>query len=357
MVKPTSSESNDSHNADMKTRHESSSYKPKKVFEEARTDEINTESLNAAKLFEQQQTFTPVALPEEEVESPLETALTPKKVSRWTKLGLISFGGLCSWQLLNSWYTAAVSQDWLGLGWAAFGSAVALAGASAIGKEWFKLRRLKKQISMNDKVDAIIEADQRKQAEEFIQSLHKHKSVEQPQFQQWVDAKNESHSAEHLFTLYDNLVLASKDMQAKSIVSQYSSQCAILVAASPFALADIGIVAWRAMKMINELSRLYGVELGYWSRVALLRQVFVTMAAAGATEVAVDAGVDILSMDMTARVSTRLAQGVGVGLLVARLGIRTVDLLRPVSWKESQRFTLMDMRTNLLKSLKTLTFK
>lgn len=332
------------------------SYKRKQVFEEERTDKVEPE-LSASQLFEEQQVFTPVAMPEEAVEAPLETSLRPKKLSRWAKLGITSFAGLCSWQLLDAWYSAFTTQNWLGMGWAAFGTALAVTGAGAIGKEWLKLRRLKKQISMNDNVEKLIESDDRKQADLFISGLHKQEGVEQPQFQQWKEAKNETHSAEHLFTLYDNLVLTGKDMQAKTIISQFSSQCALLVAASPFAIADIGIVAWRAMKMINELSKLYGVELGYWSRVALLRQVFITMAAAGATEIAVDAGADILSMDMTARVSTRLAQGVGVGLLVARLGIRTIDLLRPVTWQESQRITLMDMRANLLKSVKTLTFK
>jgi putative membrane protein len=332
-------------------------YRQKQVFEEETAKQDEDPELSAAQLFEQQQVFTPVAMPEEAVESPLEASLQPKKVSRWAKLGIASFAGLCSWQLLDAWYSAVTTQDWLGLGWAAFGTALVAAGAGALGKEWLKLRRLKKQISMNDKVAQLIESDDRKQAEQFIVGLHKQKASEQPQFQQWTEAKNDTHSAEHLFTLYDNLVLSSKDIQAKALISQYSSQCGLLVAASPFAIADIGIVAWRSMKMINELSRLYGVELGYWSRIALLRQVFITMAAAGATEVAVDAGADILSMDMTARVSTRLAQGVGVGLLVARLGIRTVDLLRPVEWQDSKRITLMDMRTNLLKSLKTLTFK
>ncbi len=333
------------------------SYKKKQVFEEPTQPEAVEIDLSTQQLFEEKQTFTPMAMPEPEAEQQLEAALKPRKVSGKLKLALASFAGLCTWQLADGWYNALASQNWLGMGWAAFGTAVAGAGALALSKELFKLRRLKKQIAMDMQVANIIEQDNRKRAKAFITSMHSEYPDEQPTFQQWQSAANDDHSAEHLFTLYDNIVLTGTDQQAKTIISQFSSQCAVLVAASPFALADIGIVAWRAMSMINKLSKLYGVELGYWSRIALLRQVFITMAAAGASEVAIDAGVDILSMDMTARVSTRLAQGVGVGLLVARLGIRTIDLLRPVAWQEKQRITLMDMRANLLKSLKTLTFK
>lgn len=73
--------------------------------------------------------------------------------------------------------------------------------------------------------------------------------------------------------------------------------------------------------MINALCEVYGIELGYWSRIRLLRLVFVNMAAAGASELAIDASMDMMSMDLAGKLSVRAGQGLGIGILTARLAL------------------------------------
>ena len=96
--------------------------------------------------------------------------------------------------------------------------------------------------------------------------------------------------------------------------------------------------------MLDNLADIYGVELGYWSRIKLFKAVLFNMAMAGVSDLAVDASIDLLSMDLAGKVSTRAAQGFGVGILTARLGIRAMDLLRPLKWQDGHEVKLSSIR-------------
>lgn len=100
--------------------------------------------------------------------------------------------------------------------------------------------------------------------------------------------------------------------------------------------------------MVDQLAKVYGVELGYWSRIKLFKAVLLNMALAGASELAVDASVDLFSMDLAGRLSARAGQGVGVGILTARLGIKAVGLLRPLPWHPDRQLKLSAVRKQVV---------
>lgn len=127
-----------------------------------------------------------------------------------------------------------------------------------------------------------------------------------------------------------------------------------MVAVSPLTLVDMALVAWRSLAMIDRLCRLYGLELSYPGRIRLLRSVLYQMAFAGATEMAGDAGMQMLSMNLAGRLSTRAAQGMGIGLLSARLGLRTQRLTRPLPFSEENLPRLGDLRRELWHQLRRL---
>ncbi|HBI4825853.1 TPA: DUF697 domain-containing protein, partial [Salmonella enterica subsp. enterica serovar Pullorum] len=53
-----------------------------------------------------------------------------------------------------------------------------------------------------------------------------------------------------------------------------------------------------------------------------------------------------------ARLSTRAAQGIGAGLLTARLGIKAMELCRPLPWIDNDKPRLGDFRCQLIGQLK-----
>lgn len=61
---------------------------------------------------------------------------------------------------------------------------------------------------------------------------------------------------------------------------------------------------------------------------------------------------DWLSQDLAARLSARAAQGIGAGLLTARLGIKAMELCRPLPWLEDDKPRLADFRRQLIGELK-----
>ena len=69
----------------------------------------------------------------------------------------------------------------------------------------------------------------------------------------------------------------------------------MIVAISPLAVIDMFFIAWRNIRLINKMQQFYGIELGYFTRLRLLRMVLVNLAFAGATEIVQDLGMDWLS--------------------------------------------------------------
>lgn len=104
--------------------------------------------------------------------------------------------------------------------------------------------------------------------------------------------------------------------------------------------------------MVNQIAQIYGIELGYWSRLRLLKMVLLNLAFAGATEVVQDIGLDWLSQDLTAKLSARAAQGIGVGLLTARLGIKAMEFCRPLAFQAGEKPRLNHIQQELLGQLK-----
>lgn len=140
------------------------------------------------------------------------------------------------------------------------------------------------------------------------------------------DAEVVNHLAEHFYPKLDDLALKR--------ITAYSQQTAILIAMSPLALLDLILVLWRNVRMINEICQIYGLRPSRMGRVKLYRELINNMMLASATELMADYWTDFSSASLSNVVSTRLAQGMGVGLYTARIGIKTMALCRPISFNE-----------------------
>ena len=84
--------------------------------------------------------------------------------------------------------------------------------------------------------------------------------------------------------------------------------------------------------------------------------VLLNMAFAGATELVQEMGMDWLSQDLSAKLSVRAAQGIGVGLLTARLGLKTMALCRPLAFQPQEKPTLQNIHRAIISQLKSTVF-
>ncbi len=212
---------------------------------------------------------------------------------------------------------------------------------------------------MQEQGEKLLQSDSVGQGKDFCQKVAKQSGVaeENPAYDRWKNSVNTAHSDAEILQMYDAMVVTQQDKQATQVISRFATESAALVAISPLAIADMLLVAWRNFKMIDTLSTIYGIELGYASRIRLLRLVLANMAVAGASELVIDAGMDLMSMDLAGKLSARAGQGVGVGILTARLGLKAMALLRPIPWQTETQVKLSAIRKEIVSKVASITLK
>ncbi|PSV47986.1 YcjF family protein [Photobacterium sp. GB-36] len=322
---------------------------------------VNQEQRNiASKLeFAQQADFLPEAIEQQEteIEKDLKQVLAAKPKRRYGFLkGLVVAGAaMVGWQTVDHVVTAYQTANWLSLGWSALVASIAVVGIGALGRELLTLRRLKSRQTERDEAQLLLDGNGIGNGKAFCTKLAQHSQIGSDNYgyDRWTNSLDATHNDREILELYDRLVVSQQDKLARKLVAKYSSDAAVMVALSPLAVADMLLVAWRNLRLIEQVSRVYGVELGYWSRIKLLKLVLANMAFAGASEVITDLGMDMLSMDLAGRMSTRVAQGVSIGLLTGRLGLKAISLVRPLPWLPGEQPKLAEIRSDLFKQLGT----
>ena len=137
--------------------------KRKVVFDEPKEAEPDLE-LNTQLKFAGDDTFLPETTSNTDAETDLENDLErslakPKKGSGWFKGLLVAGAAMVGWQTVDYVVTAYQGGDWLALGWSGITAAIATMGITALGRELFKLRRLKQRQSERDQAQALLDAD------------------------------------------------------------------------------------------------------------------------------------------------------------------------------------------------------
>ena len=341
----------------------SDAFKPRREFAEPFVDD-QAEQFKAAHAFEGKtaEKFAPITLENESeqegaAEATLVLALRPKR-SLWRKMvtaGISLFGlsvvaqGI-QWTV-NAWQT----QDWVALGGCAAGALIVGAGVGSVATEWRRLWRLRQRAQLRDEAQELLQSHGVGKARMFCEGLAQQAGLDQshPALQRWYAAIHETQNDREIVSLYAHLVQPVLDAQARREISRSAAESTLMIAVSPLALVDMGFIAWRNLRLINRIANLYGIELGYYSRLRLFRLVLINIAFAGASELVREIGMDWMSQDLAARLSARAAQGMGVGLLTARLGIKAMALCRPLPWMDNDKPRLGDFRRELIGQLKT----
>lgn len=330
--------------------------KSKIIFDEP-TSEDTSLDLASKLTFAEQSAFLPEANanPQADLDSDLTQTLLskPKRRNGFFKGLLVAGAAMIGWQTVDQVITAYQTADWLSLGWSAIIATIAVAGIGALGREFFYLRRLKTRQTEREAAQQLLDSNGMGAGKAFCIKLaqHSHIHSDNSGYDRWVNALDATHNDQEVLELYDRLVISQQDNVARQLVAKYSRDAAVMVALSPLAIADMLLVAWRNLRLLEEIARVYGMELGYWSRIKLFKLVLMNMALAGASEVVADVGMEMLSMDLAGRMSTRVAQGVGVGLLTGRLGLQAMHLMRPLPWLSGEKPKLSEIRKDLLSQL------
>ncbi|TXH97262.1 MAG: DUF697 domain-containing protein [Rheinheimera sp.] len=266
-----------------------------------------------------------------EQQNPPDPAVSEVKaggVSGWllTGLALVLLLGGIQWA---EFVQQSLTQSWL-----QGGAAVALTGIGvvAVGKMLWSAWRGKRQHQMRqqwrEEALTMQQSLQYGQATPLCQRILA--ALPQADRSAFLAQHNLQFSDAETLQLFDLLVLQPLDQQASMRISAAAKQAGLAVAVSPFALADMLLVSWRAWRMMAELSEVYEVQLGAVARLALLKKFANLLFWTGATELAIDIGGDFLGVELSSKLSARAGQGVLAGLMLARLGRFVQQQLRPL---------------------------
>ncbi|MDT8878695.1 TIGR01620 family protein [Halomonas saccharevitans] len=286
----------------------------------------------------------------------LDAGLMRPRKRRWGLAALLGGSlGLGALEAGHTLYAVSLGGDWLAGAWSLLLLLALGLGGSAVLRELWRLRRLSRHARLRERLAALPEATPA-QARTLSEALRRDLALDDdhPHWQAFLAAREPHHDGRDVRALLDHHLLAPRDREASRLISRMSGETAIMVAVSPLTLVDMALVAWRHLAMVDRLCRLYGLELGYAARLRLLRGVLYQMAFAGASEIASEASMEMLTMNLAGKLSTRAAQGLGIGLLGARLGLRTQRLARPLAFTAEESPRLADLRRDLWRQLRRL---
>ncbi len=287
----------------------------------------------------------------------MEAALRPKR-SLWRKMvtaGLALFGVSVVGQgvqwAMNAWQT----QDWVALGGCAAGALIVGAGVGSVATEWRRLWRLRQRAHERDVARDLLHSHGTGKGRAFCEKLARQAGIDQshPALQRWYAAIHETQNDREVVTLYSHMVQPVLDAQARREISRSAAESTLMIAVSPLALVDMAFIAWRNLRLINRIATLYGIELGYYSRLRLFKLVLLNIAFAGASESWCAKWEWTGCRRIWRRVSPPVPRrALAPGLLTARLGIKAMEVCRPLPWMAEDKPRLGDFRRELIGQLK-----
>ena len=167
------------------------------------------------------------------------------------------------------------------------------------------------------------------------------------------DIQNDSHHDREVCHLFSTNVMKGMDIQAKQIVVQRSKETALMVMISQIAILDMLLTLWRNTRMIRDISTLYGGRPGFLGSIGLIGSVLQNLIYADVSEMVADSMADILGGSILSVMSAQAAQGLGSGIMTARVGLHAIQACRPLPFSEEEKPRLRDIRKEIVKSMKS----
>ncbi|WP_251976813.1 YcjF family protein [Salinicola avicenniae] len=329
------------------------------TIEEKEAPAPGVDALRGAYTYEPAQISRPLDEVEAADEGELAAAIAPPRKRRWGLFLMLAASlGLGTLEAGQTLYAATLGGDWLAGAWSAVGLlALGLGGKAVLGELW-RLRKLRRHARLRQRIDEtwVQEDDTTTGADAMTlaDALRGQMGLSRshPHWQSFEQAHEAHHTATETRELIVHHLLLPRDRAARQLITRMAGETAVMVAVSPLTLVDMSLMAWRNIAMLDRIAGLYGLELGYASRLRLFRDVLRNMVFAGASEIVSDAGMDLLSMNLAAKLSTRAGQGLGAGLLTARLGLRAMRTIRPIAFRAEEQPRLSDLRQEIWQQLR-----
>jgi putative membrane protein len=152
-----------------------------------------------------------------------------------------------------------------------------------------------------------------------------------------------------LVRLAERELMTPLDQEARRLVGAAAKRVSVVTAVSSRAAIDMLFVLGTALVLLRRLSFLYGVRPGTLGLIRLMRLVVSHLAMTGGLAASDSLLQQMLGHGIAAKLSARLGEGLLNGLLTARLGLATIDVIRPLPFAVLPCPTLRDLMSDALR--------
>jgi putative membrane protein len=295
-------------------------------------------------------------LADEQPEANIENRPVEPKKPRWLWRGIAAvFTSLVAIETVQFFITGFNQSPIIAALYGALLIGLSVVSGRTVWREFSGLRQFRYQQTLQQQACDIMSTDGKLSAASFCEELTKRLPIDLAEHDQskWHELNIEEFNDVEIMQLYSRNVLSQVDQKALAEIAKFSTESVVLVALSPIAIVDMLIMLWRNLRLVNKISALYGLKLGYWSRIKLIKQVIFNMAYAGASELVADLGADLLGAELLGKLSARMAQGLGAGMLTARLGLKAMHMCRPIPFDDDAP-KLGQLRQKIVNQVQTL---
>jgi putative membrane protein len=282
--------------------------------------------------------------PAEQVQSSAMLRLMRLRRIGWGTIFFSALGGLVS-IALGIWVTNFVTDLFARSGWLGYlaltlAALAALAALIIILRELLGFLRLGRIASIRLSAQDALDLKDKKQAEattRSLEALFSARTEMKSGVRQMARHRREVLEADELLTLAERELMRPLDREARRLISTSVRRVALITAVSPSAIVDVVFVAMENLAMVRRLATLYGGRPGFLGSLKLARLVLGHIALTGGVALGEDLIQQLVGHGLTAKLSTRLGEGVINGAFTGRIGISAIDLCRPLPFIEAER--------------------
>ncbi|MEO0328914.1 MAG: TIGR01620 family protein [Pseudomonadota bacterium] len=281
---------------------------------------------------------------EQMAEGPLTPSHLPikKSSSRWAVIfasaliALISVG-------IGLWVTSIVEElfarhEWLG--WAAF----ALVGilifsfCILIIRELVSLLRLRKLGQLREDVTNGLQTGvAAKKIIKRIATLYRDRDDIDWYLSEYLSHEEDIVDDKDRLLLFERSVMAPLDREAGRMITSAAKRISVVTAINPAPALDVIFTGYQILRMLRQLTALYGNRPGSLGTMRLAGMVGSQLAITGGLALSDTFIQQFLGKGVAGRLSAKLGEGTVNGILTARIGLAAIDLCRPMPFNALQK--------------------
>lgn len=251
----------------------------------------------------------------------------------WTSFALVGFlVVVAAWRYVLGLITAQPSVGWVAAGLLATFLFLAL---GVVFREWLAFTRMGRIDSIRKSADAALASGDNADATKvtkYLDALYKGRPEMELPRESLAERQGETVDAMGLLQLAESKLMAPLDAAARLEIEATARTVATVTALVPLALVDVITALAANLRMIRNISSIYGGRASLLGNLTLVRKVVTHIVVTGVVAAGDDLVETVAGGGLLSTISRRFGEGVLNGALTARVGVAAMEVCRPLSF-------------------------